>query len=317
MGVDFGDYDNDRRPDVIVTDLLEREVSSLSPQRRRELSRRHQHRRPRQGDARVLGLEHAVLRLRQRRLERHLRGAGTRDGHDREDVSQPAIPATAAAAAQREPGRFVRVIAGAAFEQDWAGRGAAFGDLDNDGDLDVVVGNVGQRAIVLRNDGAGAAAGCVSRPAASAPTATGSAVGSRSCRRRARSTSRRRPSGISRRATSAPPRRDRRRPDGEAGRDPLAVEGGQTFANVATGTTLVATEPAAATSGSPPDDDPPHADDAARRGLGLRDSGWPEWGARRPSRKGCPREPSSRCRAASRPACRSTPASPTWRARPA
>jgi hypothetical protein len=39
------------------------------------------------------------------------------------------------------------------FEQDWAGRGAAFGDLDNDGDVDAVVSNVGQQAIVLRNDG--------------------------------------------------------------------------------------------------------------------------------------------------------------------
>jgi len=34
-----------------------------------------------------------------------------------------------------------------------AGRGAAFGDLDNDGDIDVVLSNVGQKAIVLRNDG--------------------------------------------------------------------------------------------------------------------------------------------------------------------
>jgi len=36
---------------------------------------------------------------------------------------------------------------------DWAGRGAAFGDLDSDGDIDVVMSNVGEKAVVLRNDG--------------------------------------------------------------------------------------------------------------------------------------------------------------------
>jgi len=49
-------------------------------------------------------------------------------------------------------GRFVRVVPGEPFERDWAGRGAAFGDLDNDGDVDVVVSNVGQQAVVLRNE---------------------------------------------------------------------------------------------------------------------------------------------------------------------
>jgi enediyne biosynthesis protein E4 len=54
---------------------------------------------------------------------------------------------------RNESGHFTRVIPGEVFQRDWAGRGAAFGDIDNDGDTDIVVSNVGQKAYVLRNDG--------------------------------------------------------------------------------------------------------------------------------------------------------------------
>ena len=153
---------------------------------------------------------------------------------------------------RNESGRFVRVIAGAAFEQDWAGRGAAFGDLDNDGDT-----RRGRQQRRAEGDAccamtAGTAGtGSASEPSARARTATASAAGSRSCRRPGRrSTSRhdhcRLPvgqrqaaAGRSRRATS--PRSWSR----SAGR-----RGSSRRSRTSSGQTLVATEPAGPASPS-------------------------------------------------------------------
>ncbi len=42
--------------------------------------------------------------------------------------------------------------AGDYFKSKWLGRAAAYGDLDNDGDVDLVIQHVGSDAVVLRND---------------------------------------------------------------------------------------------------------------------------------------------------------------------
>jgi len=152
MGVDFSDYDNDGLPDVVVTDLSNE---------RYMLFRNN-------GDSSFRdvtnqsGLGAATLAFS---------GWSTRffdydnDGWKDLFVAQSHVMDTIGKTSPNlrylEPplllrnvsGHFERVVAGDAFRTEWAGRGAAFGDLDNDGDTDIVVSNVGQYAYVLRNDG--------------------------------------------------------------------------------------------------------------------------------------------------------------------
>ncbi len=152
MGVDFADYDNDGRPDLVVTDLSNE---------RYRLFRQN-------GDGSFQDATHSSGVGAATLL---FSGWSTRffdydnDGWKDFFVAQGHVMDTIEKTApnlrylqpplllRNEAGRFVRVVPGEVFQGAWAGRGAAFGDLDNDGDVDVVVSNVGQKALVLRNDG--------------------------------------------------------------------------------------------------------------------------------------------------------------------
>jgi enediyne biosynthesis protein E4 len=152
MGVDFADYDNDGRPDIVVTDL--------SNERYRLF--RHNGDDSFRDVTNASGVGAASLLYS---------GWSTRlfdydnDGWKDLFVAQGHVMDTIEKTApnlkylqpplllRNESGRFVRVTPGDVFGTEVAGRGAAVGDIDNDGDLDIVVGTVGQKPMVLRNDG--------------------------------------------------------------------------------------------------------------------------------------------------------------------
>jgi enediyne biosynthesis protein E4 len=152
MGVDFSDYDNDGRPDIFVTDLSN------------ERYRLFRHNgdgsfRDVSNTTGVAGISLPYSGWSTRFLD--FDNDGWKDifvaqGHVMDTIEKTASNLRylqPPLLLRNESGRFMRVDAGAPFRGESAGRGAASGDIDNDGDVDLVVSNVGQKAMLLRNDG--------------------------------------------------------------------------------------------------------------------------------------------------------------------
>ena len=153
MGVGVGDFDGDGRLDIVRTNFSE-QVHDALPQLRRRLQRREHQVGPRR-EPEVRRLRRRLSRLRQRRLEGHLHRQRSRLLADCRTQAAPRLPAAEAALPQ--PGqralRDVSAAAGAAIRSANLGRGCAFGDFDNDGDVDVLVNNLDGPPTLLRNDG--------------------------------------------------------------------------------------------------------------------------------------------------------------------
>ncbi len=153
MGIDFQDYDNDLKPDVLITNLA-RELYALYRN---------------EGEASFL------YRTRPSNLAAitaRMSGWGTLfvdldlDGWKDLFVAQghvlDTIARTDSSLVYEQPPLVARNVAGAfedvsegagpAFQRDLAGRGAAFGDLDNDGDVDVVMSTLDGEPLLLYNE---------------------------------------------------------------------------------------------------------------------------------------------------------------------
>jgi len=153
MGVDFADYDNDGLPDVFVTDLSQ-EMYALF----RNLGDGYF-----QYATRKSGVGHATLPYSGWSAKFvDYDNDGWKDIFVAQGHVLDTIGLTAPNLKYLQPplllrnnkGNFARVppdSAGPAFHVERPSRGAAFGDLDNDGFVDIVISNIGQAPTVLRN----------------------------------------------------------------------------------------------------------------------------------------------------------------------
>jgi hypothetical protein len=151
MGVALGDYDGDGRPDLLVTNFYEEGdtlYSNVSPGNFQVTTARARLAAPSRG---TLGFGSGFLDIDN---DGYLDLFVT-NGH-LNDVRPLGMPYQMHAQlfSNDRRGGFLDLSAraGPYFKARWLGRGAAFGDLDNDGDLDILVTHIGQPPAVLINE---------------------------------------------------------------------------------------------------------------------------------------------------------------------
>ena len=155
MGVDFLDYDNDGWPDVFINALAHQKYSLF-----RNFEGLFEYVSGRSGVSRITSL-HSGWGAKFLDYDND----GRKDlfvaqGHvmDNIELTQPDLHYQEPFLMMRNTNQGFRDVSkqsGASFQQPRASRGAAFGDLNNDGFVDIAVNCNAQAAVVLRNEGNG------------------------------------------------------------------------------------------------------------------------------------------------------------------
>ena len=153
MGIDFVDYDNDGWPDTIINALAEQKYSLY-----RNVSGDFEYHSEPSGVSSIT-LMHSGWGMKFIDYDNDgWKDVFVAQGHvvDNVQLTKPALRYKEPLLLMRNvSGKFEDVSeqSGPAFLIPRAGRGAAFGDLDNDGFLDVAVNCNRESAVVLRNNG--------------------------------------------------------------------------------------------------------------------------------------------------------------------